>query len=114
MTGTDLQAIASFIANTNGNSEGQRVQFAVNVQFKLSFRSARTRHKYAKVLNERLRILCSRINRKTVVAPAPPVDNENISNQFLQNVNFIKQIFVCVCDLQRCADLCCRKAGKVY
>lgn len=64
MTGTDLRAIASLIANTNGNAEGQRVQFAVNVQFKLSFSGARTRDKYAKVLNERLRILCSRINRK--------------------------------------------------
>lgn len=90
MTGTDLRAIASLIANTNGDAEGQQVQFAVSVQFKLSFSGARTRHKYVKVLNERLRILRSRINRKSVVAPAPPVDNENIPNQFVQNVNFVK------------------------
>lgn len=92
MTGTDLRTIASLIANTNGDAEGQRVHFAVNVQFKLSFSGARTRRKYVKVLNERLRILRLRINRKSVVAPAPPVDN--ISNQLVQNANFVKQTYM--------------------
>lgn len=113
MTGTDLRGIASLIANTNGDAEGQRVHFAVNVQFKLSFSGARTRHKYVKVLNERLLILRSRINRKSVVTPAPPVDNENISSQWIQNVNFVKQIYVCVRPTKFCMAVP-HESGKSY